>query len=294
MHRAISRLPKSVLSIQSHVVYGHAGNSAAVFPMRRLGVDVWPLNTVQFSNHTQYGKWEGMVIPGEQVTELVDGLSAIQVLPRCDAVLSGYLGSPEQGNLIVEAVRRIKQANPSAIYCCDPVMGDPEKGCIVPKGVQDFHRNQAANVADIMCPNILELGVLTGLNPSSAEEVVIAARALMKKGPRMVFVKNTGKACAIEPDTFEMMLVTAEGAWRIATPLVAMQRQPVGTGDLTSGLFVAKLLLGATPVEALEHATAAYYDVMTVTAALGQYELQLVASQDMIASPTSAFKAVPV
>lgn len=39
---------KNILAIQSHVVYGHAGNSAAEFPMRRLGANVWPLNTVQF------------------------------------------------------------------------------------------------------------------------------------------------------------------------------------------------------------------------------------------------------
>ena len=47
---------KNILSIQSHVVYGFAGNKSATFPMQLLGVDVWALNTVQFSNHTQSEK----------------------------------------------------------------------------------------------------------------------------------------------------------------------------------------------------------------------------------------------
>ena len=42
----------AILSIQSHVAYGHVGNRSAVFPLELLGFDVWPINTVQFSNHT--------------------------------------------------------------------------------------------------------------------------------------------------------------------------------------------------------------------------------------------------
>ena len=97
--------PKSVLSIQSHVVFGHAGNSAAVFPMRRLGVDVWPINTVQFSNHTQYGQWEGLPTPTEQISALAKGIEAIGAIDRCDAVLSGYLGTEEQGEHVLDVVR---------------------------------------------------------------------------------------------------------------------------------------------------------------------------------------------
>ncbi|WP_288710001.1 pyridoxal kinase, partial [uncultured Serratia sp.] len=122
---------KNILSIQSHVVFGHAGNSAAEFPMRRMGVNVWPLNTVQFSNHTQYGQWTGCVMPASHLSEIAQGIAKIDQLKRCDAVLSGYIGSPEQGDHILAIVRQVKQANPNAWYFCDPVMGHPEKGCIV-------------------------------------------------------------------------------------------------------------------------------------------------------------------
>ena len=107
--------------------------------MRRLGANVWPLNTVQFSNHTQYGKWAGCVMPPSHLTEIVQGLADIDQLKRCDAVLSGYLGSAEQGEHILGIVRQVKAANPAAKYFCDPVMGHPEKGCIVAPGVAEFH-----------------------------------------------------------------------------------------------------------------------------------------------------------
>lgn len=146
-----------VLAIQSHVVFGHAGNSAAVFPMQRVGVNVWPLNTVQFSNHTQYGQWAGEVLAPHQIPELVEGIAAIGELGNCDAVLSGYLGSAAQGRAILAGVDRIKSINPKAVYLCDPVMGHPEKGCTVPAEVSDFLLEEAAAVADFMCPNQLEL-----------------------------------------------------------------------------------------------------------------------------------------
>ncbi|HBO8901331.1 TPA: pyridoxal kinase, partial [Pseudomonas aeruginosa] len=98
-----------LLAIQSHVVFGHAGNAAAVFPMQRIGINVWPLNTVQFSNHTQYGQWTGQVLPPEQIPALVDGIAGIGELGNCDAVLSGYLGSAAQGRAILDVVARIKQ-----------------------------------------------------------------------------------------------------------------------------------------------------------------------------------------
>jgi len=132
---------KNILSIQSHTVFGHAGNSASEFPMRRMGANVWPLNTVQFSNHTQYGHWTGSVMPASHLTDIARGIGDIDRLKTCNAVLSGYLGSAEQGEAILEIVRMVKAANPDAWYFCDPVMGHPEKGCIVAPGVAEFHAN---------------------------------------------------------------------------------------------------------------------------------------------------------
>ncbi|EKY3242750.1 pyridoxal kinase PdxY [Cronobacter dublinensis] len=283
---------KNILAIQSHVVFGHAGNSAAEFPMRRLGANVWPLNTVQFSNHTQYGQWTGAVMPPSHLTEIVQGIAAIGQLSRCDAVLSGYLGSAEQGEQILEIVRQVKAANPQAKYFCDPVMGHPEKGCIVAPGVAEFHARFALPASDIIAPNLLELEMLSGHPVASVDEAVVTARELIARGPKIVLVKHLARA-GFQQDRFEMLLVTAEEAWHISRPLVDFgARQPVGVGDVTSGLLLVKLLQGATLREALEHVTAAVYDIMVTTKRMEEYELQVVAAQDGIAQPEHYFTAV--
>ncbi|AFJ47366.1 pyridoxal kinase PdxY [Shimwellia blattae] len=283
---------KNILAIQSHVVYGHAGNSAAEFPMRRLGVNVWPLNTVQFSNHTQYGKWTGTVMPPSHLTDIVQGIADIDQLKRCDAVLSGYLGSAEQGEHILGIVRKVKEANPQALYFCDPVMGHPEKGCIVAPGVAEFHARYGLPASDIIAPNLLELEMLSGHEVHSVDEAVAAARELIARGPQIVLIKHLARA-GYQHDRFEMVLVTAQEAWHISRPLVDFgDRQPVGVGDVTSGLLLVKLLQGAGLQEALEHVTAAVYEIIIATHQMGEYELQVVAAQDRIAKPEHYFQAI--
>lgn len=286
---------KNVLSIQSHVVFGHAGNSASEFPMRRLGVNVWPLNTVQFSNHTQYRQWTGSVMPATHLVDIVNGISAIDELKNCNAVLSGYMGSPEQGKAITDIVQKVKAANPNAIYICDPVMGHPEKGCFVAPGVAEFLCNIALPLSDMMSPNILELEELNGKQQiNNVDEAILACRELCKKGPKAILVKHLSRA-GYKNDRFEMLLVTSNEAWHIHRPLVDFGvRQPVGVGDMTSGLFIANILLGKSLVEAFEHTTSAVYAVMLETLKRNQYELQLVAAQDQIANPTIWFNATKI
>ncbi|HXR02906.1 MAG TPA: pyridoxal kinase PdxY [Pseudomonas sp.] len=280
-----------LLAIQSHVVFGHAGNSAAVFPMQRIGINVWPLNTVQFSNHTQYGHWAGEVLPPQQIPALVEGIAAIGELGNCDAVLSGYLGSAAQGRAILTAVAQIKRANPRALYLCDPVMGHPEKGCIVPQEVSDFLLDEAAAVADFLCPNQLELDSFSGRKPNSLPDCLAMARALLARGPKAIIVKHLdypGKPA----DGFEMLLVTEHQSWHLRRPLLAFPRQPVGVGDLTSGLFLSRVLLGDELRSAFEFAASAVHEVLLETQACGSYELELVRAQDRIAHPRVRFEAV--
>lgn len=282
---------KNILAIQSHVVFGHAGNSAAEFPMRRMGVNVWPLNTVQFSNHTQYGHWTGTVMPASHLTDIVKGIADIDRLKTCDAVLSGYLGSAEQGEQILEIVRQVKAANPNAWYFCDLVMGHPEKGCIVAPGVAEFHCKSSLPASDIIAPNLLELEMLSGTSVASVEEAVTVSRKLIAQGPKIVLVKHLARV-GRRSDRFEMLLVTAQEAWHISRPLIDFGvRQPVGVGDLTSGMLLVNLLKGETLKQSLEHITAAVYEVMLKTHEMGEYELQLVAAQESIARPTQHFAA---
>ncbi len=151
----------NILSIQSHVAYGHVGNDAAVFPLQRMGVEVWPIHTVQFSNHTGYGDWKGRVFDAAMITEVLAGIEQRGVLGGCDGVLSGYMGSADIGGAILDAVKAVKRANPVAKYCCDPVIGDVGRGIFVREGIPEFMRNEAVPAADIVTPNQFELDFLT-------------------------------------------------------------------------------------------------------------------------------------
>lgn len=285
---------KNVLSIQSHVVYGYAGNKAAVFPMQLLGIDTWALNTVQFSNHTQYGKWKGMVIPKEQIGEIAQGIAEIDALHECDAVLSGYIGAAEQGEEILAVVAKIKALNPNAIYFCDPVMGHPDKGCIVAPGVAEFLRDEAMAQADIIAPNLVELRELTGLPVENFEQAIEAINVILSKGPKRVLVKHLSRV-GKDPSQFEMVLANQDGIYHISRPLHEfVGRDPVGVGDLTSGLFLANLLNGKSDLDAFEHTANAVNDVMSITQQSGKYELQIIKARNLIVNPESRYQAVKI
>ncbi|MCW9718159.1 pyridoxal kinase PdxY [Avibacterium sp. 21-599] len=282
---------KHLLSIQSHVVYGYAGNKSATFPMQLLGIDVWALNTVQFSNHTQYGQWTGMVMPQEQIGEIVQGIDNIGKLHKCDAVISGYIGAAEQVEEIINAVQKVKARNPNAVYLCDPVMGHPDKGCIVADGVKENLINLAMAQADIITPNLVELRELSDLPVENFTQAINAVNLILTKGPKKVLVKHLSKV-GQDPSQFEMLFANEQGIWHISRPLHQFKKEPVGVGDLTAGLFMANLLNGKSDVEAFEHTANAVNDVMTVTQQQDNYELQIVAAREQIVRPVSQFKAV--
>ncbi len=210
-----------MLSIQSSVAYGHVGNSAAVFPLQRLGFSVWPVNTVHFSNHTGYGDWRGFVLPTDDVAEVVRGIEDRGVLSECDAVLSGYVGDASLGRVVLDAVARVKAANPRAIYCCDPVMGDADRGFFVRPGIPGFMREEAVAAADVITPNQFELEFLAGHAVSSLDDALAAADGARALGPGLVLVTSLLRREA-PPGTIEMLVASAEGAWLVGTPLLPL------------------------------------------------------------------------
>src|SRR5689334_9274683 len=164
-----------ILSIQSLVAYGHAGNSAALFPLQRLGRDVWPVMTVHFSNHTGYGAWRGPLLSSEDVAEVITGVEERGAFASCEAVLSGYQGAEDVGAVILDAVARVKEASPDAIWCCDPVMGDVGRGMFVRPGIPEFMRDRVVPAADVVTPNHFELDFLAGTTSTTLEELLAAA-----------------------------------------------------------------------------------------------------------------------
>lgn len=281
------------LSLQSHVAYGYVGNRAATFPLQRLGHEVWAVNTVEFSNHTGYGAWRGRAASAEQVAEIVQGIEALGQFSRCDGLLTGYVGDAALADVVLDTARRVRAANPRAIWCCDPVLGDIDTGIYVKPGIDTFFRDRAIPAADLVTPNHFELEHLTGRTVSTMAEALAAARTLLQgetRGPRLALITSLRRADA-PSDTIEMLAVTREAAWRVATPMIGFEIAPNGTGDAVAALFTAHWIAGNEIPDALGKAASSIFAVLEATEAMGERELQLVAAQDRLVAPPRAFRA---
>ena len=276
----------NILSIQSLVSYGHAGNSAAMFPLQRLGFDVWPVMTVHFSNHTGYGAARGPLLTSEDIAEVIRGVEDRGALEHCDAVLSGYQGAEDVGAVILDAVRNIKKRKPDAIYFCDPVMGDVGRGFFVRPGIPEFMRDQVVPAADVITPNQFELSYLAGTETRTHADVVAAAEAVRATGPETVLVTSV-IAEETPEDSLDMVAVSGEGAFLVRTPRLPIN--PPGAGDLTSAVFLANVLGGHDLPTALSRTTASVFAVMAATLEAGTREMRVIAAQDELADPTTRF-----
>jgi len=285
-----------VLSIQSAVSYGHVGNSAAVFPLQRLGHEVLPVHTVLFSNHTGYGAWRGPVLSGSDVHEVVLGIEERGALAGVALVLSGYQGSPEIAEVVLDAVARVKQANPLAVYACDPVMGNARSGCFVDPAIPPLLRDRVVPAADLITPNQFELGFLTGaIDEDEArprlETILEAAHVARAAGPETVLVTSVEHADQ-EPDTLGLLAVTGSGAWSVQTPRLPLKSN--GSGDVTAALFAAHLVEGGEVAAALARTVSSVFDLLENTLVAKSRELRLVQSQETFAHPRLQFEVTRV
>ena len=274
-----------ILSVQSAVAAGHVGNSAAVFALERLGFDVWRVDTVAFSNHPAHGRHTGRVVPSGDVAALLEGLEDLGLWPRCEGVISGYLGAGATGAVVANAVARIRSARPDMIYLCDPVIGD--RGArYVGDGVLDFYRTQGIPAADIVTPNAFEAACLTDIAVSTVGDALAAARDLLKKGPRIAVITGIADRGAVHT-----LAVDGSGAWRVAAPQLAAAG--FGAGDLFAALLMAHLLRRAPLPDALSRAASATHAVLAL-AAEGVLDLPLVVGQDALRDPPIVYPAEPV
>jgi pyridoxine kinase len=285
----------NILSIQSWVAYGHVGNASAVFPLQRLGAEVWAVHTVQFSNHTGYAGWTGRAFTGEEIAAVVDGIEARGALAACDGVLTGYMGNVGVGAVLVDAVARVRAANAGALYCCDPVIGDDGRGVYVGPGVPEFVRDRVLGAADLATPNRFELEYLAG-SPVATLEAAKAGVARVQEmmrpaGPRSVLVSSltTGET----PQDAIDMLVGEGGAFH----LLRTPRLPIaanGAGDALAALYLYHRLLSGDAAAALSAAGSSIHGLLRRTAEAGSKELLTVAAQDEFVRPSVRYRAVRV
>lgn len=277
----------NILSIQSHVAYGHVGNSAAVFPLQRIGHEVWPVHTVNFSNHTGYGSWGGPLIPASDVADVIRGVDDRGELAHVSAVLSGYQGGADIADVIIDTVAKVKAQNPNAIYACDPVMGNAKSGCHVSDLIPPLLRDKVVPVADVITPNQFELGYLTGTEPSDLESTMAAIRAAQEMGPKIVLVTSVQRPECPEGH-IEMIAADRENAYLVRTPYLPFKRN--GSGDVTAALFTGHLLSTNDLAESLARTASSVFDLIDMTFKADSRELLLIDAQDCFANPKMQFQ----
>lgn len=275
-----------ILSIQSAVAYGHVGNSAAIFPLQRLGLEAWPVNTVLFSNHTGYGAWRGRAVGLDWVEEIVAGIAERGVFPHVQAVLSGYLGEPGLGEVVLRTVAEVRARRPDMVYACDPVMGDEGRGFFVKPGIPELFRRQVVPAADIVTPNQFELAYLAAMNIATVADALAAAAKVRTTGPRIVVCTSLMTGDARE---LAVLADSAESSWIVHTPHLPVTLN--GTGDVFTALFLANWLRTGDLAATLEQAVAAMYGLVEATHRAGARELELIAAQDELVAPTRRFEA---
>jgi pyridoxine kinase len=278
----------NLLSIQSHVAYGHVGNAAAVFPLQRMGVEVWPVHTVQFSNHTGYGAWQGQVFDAALIRDVVAGIAARGVLGECDGVLSGYMGGADIGEAVLDAVAAVKTDNAEARYCCDPVIGDVGRGVFVRPGIPEFMKAKAVPAADIITPNQFELDYLSGRPSGTPGQARDALKAVHDLGPRAILVTSL-HTTETPDDAIDLLASDDSGCFRLRTPKLPLSVN--GAGDAIAALFFAHYLRTGEIEKALSSAGSSIFGILSCTAEMGSREIQLIAGQDEIVNPSRTFEA---
>ncbi len=295
-----------ILSIQSSVAYGHVGNSAATFPLQRLGHEVWPVLTVHFSNHTGYGSWRGQVLDPAVVAEVIEGIADRGVLGTVDAVLTGYQGSPGVAEVVLDTVARIRALNPAVVYCCDPVMGDIDRGMFVLPGVPELIRDRVVPVADVVTPNAFELAFLAGVPVDEITRLpglLAAVDRVRRVGPSTVLVTSvegltaevtdrprSDGALMSKADEIAMLAVDPTGAYLVRTPRLPISVN--GAGDVTAALFLAHLPSGVQA--ALARVASSVHAILRRTSESGAREIQLIEAQEEIAHPACEFEVVKI
>lgn len=279
--------PASILAIQSQVVFGHVGNSAAMLPLQRLGFDVMALPSVVLAHHPGYGAWRGLKISPDRIEAMLAGLEERGALAGCRALVSGYLGDAAVAGLVLGAWQRLRKERPDALFLCDPVIGDDDTGVFVAAGIPEVIREELVPAADLITPNRFELAYLAGRGVESYRQAQDAAERLLTRGPSIVVA--TGLEEPRQPDEIAVLAASTSGAWLVKTPRRA--GVPHGTGDAFSALFLGHYLRQGEIRSALERSVSAIHALVEQTVDAGASELRLVAAQDDFVAPRRIFRA---
>ncbi|PPQ73004.1 hypothetical protein CVT26_014680 [Gymnopilus dilepis] len=251
--------PERVLSIQSHVVFGYVGGKAAVFPLQCLGYDVDVVNTVNFSNHSGYGRFGGHKATASELDTIFEIMENNELL-RPTRLLTGYIPGAEALSVVEKLATKLRQSKPDLIYLLDPVLGDSGRLYVAPDVIPIYQR--MLPLSTIITPNWFEVETLTKTELKDMASLRRALEILHKeyRVPHVVISSLPLKpwlASALPPsilssqseDTSHLLCISSSlpDASNSCTsiPIIHAQCVPLipgyfsGVGDLFSALLLA-------------------------------------------------------
>lgn len=274
----------TLVAISSSVAQGGVGLRVTVPALQALGHDTIALPAIILSSHLGYARVAGATISPETIEAMIEALDANGWLDRADAVLTGYLPSPEHVDVAAALVVRMRRSRPEVPFFCDPVLGDAPDGLYVPDPVAIAVRDKLVPLATYLKPNAFELGFLAGRPVGTVTDAVAAAKAL--DVPHVL-------ASSIPAGDGTLANVLVSGG-RAAFSTVAFDATaPRGTGDLLMALFAGRVL-GTPPAaldEAVSRAVAGVADA--IASSQGSGALRLFASESWHSATPFPLATVP-
>ena len=256
---------KRVVAVHDLSCMGRVSLMAAVPILSSMGLEVCPLPTALLSCHTQYPEFTFLDLTDEMKHIIANWKSQGF---RFNAFYTGYLGSPEQVQVVEDLIRDFRR--PADLTVVDPVLGDNGK---LYKGMKEEMVEQMRSLiqlADVITPNMTEMFLLLGNNMDLYNEMVNGQssmvncqssldaklksylRELSDKGPAIVIV--TSVPVIGNPHLTSVYAYNRNGNrfWKVTCPFLPAHYP--GTGDAFTSVITGSLMQGDSLPLALDRA----------------------------------------
>ena len=264
--------------------YGKCSLGVAIPVLSAAGCDVCPVPTGLFSSHTAFPGFY-MHDTTAILEDYVNAWKGIGV--EIDAVYSGFLGAPEQ----VDLIRELYAMYPKALRVVDPVMAD--HGKVYPTYTPELCQAMAelAAGADILTPNLTEAAIILGEpigdewagTDISDEEAHRLVAALVAKGAKHVVLKGIQREGENDIRNFV-------GGADCETREVSNEYLPYmlhGTGDVYASCLLAAVMAGRSLEEAVAFAGSFTHDAMIVSAKQPNFQERGVSFEPLLGQVTA-------
>ncbi len=267
--------------------YGKCSLGVAIPVLSAAGCDVCPVPTGLFSSHTAFPGFY-MHDTTNILQDYINAWKGIGV--EIDAIYSGFLGAPEQ----VDLIRELYAMYPNALRVVDPVMAD--HGKVYPTYTPELCAAMAelAAGADILTPNLTEAAIILGEpigddwagTDISDEEAHRIVAALVAKGAKHVVLKGIQREG-------ENVIRNFVGGVDCETHELSNEYLPYmlhGTGDVYASCLLAAIMAGRTLDQAVRFAGDFTHDAMIVSAKQPNFQERGVSFELLLGQVTDLLK----